>query len=479
MVVASNVDNQRYSMWYTADTPYLPADVAAIQIEYQAKGSQVGTPNSLIYVRKADGNFDHMLNKEWATDDEWYIWQTTDIASYMDGSGVVGFEVCGCPMTGDAYTISSDVLRFRLTLYGSDAYPPAAMFLGAPTSGSAPLTVDFTDLSTNNPTSWSWDFGDSGTSTKRNPSYEYSAAGSYTVSLTAFNATGQDTETMPDFITVSSPLAPVADFSASPTSGTAPLTVDFTDQSTGSPTSWSWDFGDDGTSTAQDPSHIYDEVGSYTVRLTATNAGASAIETKTDYISVGFDDVLGSHWAFDYIVACFEAGIVKGYPDGFYRPDGIVTRDQMAVFVSRAISAPTGPGSLAEFVPPTTPTFPDVTSGNWAHEYIEYGAENNIIVGYADGSYHPTWRVTRGQMAVFLARALADPMGEVGLQSYEPPPTPTFSDVPTNYWSYKHIEYIAGRDVTSGYPGGYYRPAWQLARDQMAVFIARAFNLIP
>ena len=192
-----------------------------------------------------------------------------------------------------------------------------------------------------------------------------------------------------------------------------------------------------------------------------------------------FPDVSPGHWAFSEIEACFNAGIVNGYPDGPYRPDRVVTRDQMAVFVSRAISAPTGPGSLAEFQPPATPTFPDVTSGHWAYDYIEYAAANNIVIGYADGTYHPDWRVTRGQMAVFLARALVDPMGETGLESYEPPLTPTFSDVPTNYWAYNYIEYIAEKEITSGYPGGYYRPAWQLARDQMAVFIARAFNLVP
>ncbi len=86
--------------------------------------------------------------------------------------------------------------------------------------------------------------------------------------------------------------APVADFTGNPTSGAAPLTVDFTDASTNSPTSWSWDFGDDGNSTAQNPSHEYTSAGDYTVSLTATNAGGSDTETKTDYISVS----QGSSW---------------------------------------------------------------------------------------------------------------------------------------------------------------------------------------
>lgn len=80
--------------------------------------------------------------------------------------------------------------------------PPIADFAGAPTAGSAPLTVTFTDLSTNSPTSWLWDFGDAGTSTERNPTHTYTLEGSYTVSLTATNAYGSNTKTKPGYITV-------------------------------------------------------------------------------------------------------------------------------------------------------------------------------------------------------------------------------------------------------------------------------------
>jgi PKD repeat protein len=161
---------------------------------------------------------------------------------------------------------------------------PVAGFNGTPTSGETPLTVNFTDASTNSPTSWSWDFGDGGTSTAQNPSHQYTSAGTYTVSLTATNSCGSDIETKTDYITVTC-TAPTADFSGSPTSGDAPLIVNFTDQSSAA-TSWSWDFGDGGTSTAQNPSHQYTSAGTYTVALTATNSCGSDIETKTDYITV-------------------------------------------------------------------------------------------------------------------------------------------------------------------------------------------------
>ncbi|MEJ2719894.1 MAG: PKD domain-containing protein, partial [bacterium] len=78
---------------------------------------------------------------------------------------------------------------------------------------------------------------------------------------------------------------PVAAFSGDPTAGTAPLEVQFADESTGAAT-WSWSFGDQGTSTAQNPSHTYTSPGTYTVSLTVTNAAGSDTETKTNYITV-------------------------------------------------------------------------------------------------------------------------------------------------------------------------------------------------
>lgn len=169
---------------------------------------------------------------------------------------------------------------------------PAADFSGTPTSGVKPLIVQFTDLSTSSSgpiTSWSWDFGDGvGTSTEQNPSYTYTSAGVYTVTLTVTDSEGSDIEQKINYIAVSEP-PPVADFSGTPTSGVKPLTVQFTDSSissAGGITAWAWDFGDTGTSTEQNPSHIYSNAGTYTVSLTVTDSVGSDTETKTNYIIV-------------------------------------------------------------------------------------------------------------------------------------------------------------------------------------------------
>ncbi len=343
---------------------------------------------------------------------------------------------------------------------GGGPVAPVAAFTGSPTSGDMPLNVGFTDQSSGSPTGWSWTFGDGGSSSAQNPSHTYTAAGSYTVSLTASNAAGSNGETKTAYITVTDPgagltyatlpystgfesgsldaswltasnnegriqvatinsphsgsyqllmddtvngsaystntadlhldlsgegqvdvdfwwkefgdethsqdgvyfsdngggsfvkvqdlnggsysnqtwqnftldldalagnnglslsstfvvrfqqydnyamttdgfafddisvsggaagVAPTAAFAGSPTSGTAPLAVTFTDASTDAPTSWSWNFGDGGTSSAQNPSHTYTSAGVYTVTLTASNAFGSDAETKTDYVTV-------------------------------------------------------------------------------------------------------------------------------------------------------------------------------------------------
>jgi len=80
--------------------------------------------------------------------------------------------------------------------------PPVADFSASPASGAVPLIVSFTDLSANGPTSWVWDFGDGWAGAGQNPTHTYENPGIYTVSLTATNAAGYDTETKNDYITV-------------------------------------------------------------------------------------------------------------------------------------------------------------------------------------------------------------------------------------------------------------------------------------
>jgi PKD repeat protein len=165
---------------------------------------------------------------------------------------------------------------------------PIADFIGTPTSGNKPLTVQFTDLSTGDITSWSWTFGDGGTSTEKNPSYTFLNKGTYSVILGVDGPSGSHAKLRPLYITVNDPTSnpPVANFTATPTSGTKPLAVQFTDMSTGDITSRYWDFGDGGSSTSVNPGHTYSNAGLYSVSLTVNGPGGSNSKAVTNYINV-------------------------------------------------------------------------------------------------------------------------------------------------------------------------------------------------
>jgi len=148
---------------------------------------------------------------------------------------------------------------------------PTACFTADPTSGDAPLTVTFADCS-EDADSWLWDFGDGITSIEQNPTHTYSIASNdaYTVCLTVENECGTD-QVCAEITVIKPGAPPEAAFSADPTSGYAPLTVIFTDESTGNPTGWSWNFGDGETSSDQNPVHTYNDPGTYTVTLSVVN----------------------------------------------------------------------------------------------------------------------------------------------------------------------------------------------------------------
>ncbi len=166
--------------------------------------------------------------------------------------------------------------------------PPVPSFDAVPESGNAPLSVTFTDTSSGTVTTRLWDFGD-GTTVWANATAEvthtYPLPGTYTVSLTAGNEGGQAIVEMPDLITVnpSGPL-PDAKFRQSPGMGYAPLTVAFTDLSTGSPLKWEWDFGDGSGSALQNPSHTFTDAGRFTVTLTVYNSGGSDSYSTTVWV---------------------------------------------------------------------------------------------------------------------------------------------------------------------------------------------------
>ena len=182
-----------------------------------------------------------------------------------------------------------------------------ADFTFSPTTGRAPLVVTFTNTS-RNATSYAWDFGNGQTSTLQNPQTTYSAAGVFTVVLTATGANG--TNRITKTVNVDAPIGPVADFTFSPIGGRAPVIISFTNTSQNA-TSYAWDFGNGQTSTLQNPTASYTVGGTFTVSLTATGQGQTNRITKTvtiqsPYTKVGITQLVilnypatkpdGSNW---------------------------------------------------------------------------------------------------------------------------------------------------------------------------------------
>jgi PKD repeat protein len=179
--------------------------------------------------------------------------------------------------TSNNYGGMGGSLSGSMDLGQSSQILPVANFSSNISSGYAPLSVQFTDLS-KNATRWNWDFGDGDTSTSQNPVNTYYVAGSYTVTLTASNENG----TISTFstITIQQPTLPIANFISNVSSGYVPLTVQFTDQSQNA-NGWSWDFGDGNTSTTQNPAHTYSALGIYNVNLVVTNVNGTNSKSGT------------------------------------------------------------------------------------------------------------------------------------------------------------------------------------------------------
>ena len=159
-------------------------------------------------------------------------------------------------------------------------------FTASPASGTAPLMVSFNDTSTGPVFYWHWDFGDGTNETGQNVTHIYPYAGNYTVQLYVLNEALDNTITKTDFIRVSPGQIPVANFTATPTTGPAPLNVTFTDTSDASPTQWLWDFGDGTNATMQNATHMYNVSGAYNVTLRVWNDLGSDTMEKPGYVLV-------------------------------------------------------------------------------------------------------------------------------------------------------------------------------------------------
>ncbi|MFA5415758.1 MAG: DUF3344 domain-containing protein, partial [Methanoregula sp.] len=289
---------------------------------------------------------------------------------YYDVTGALQDGTNELAVTSDGYmNLAAAILELTY-----EAPPAGVSFSANLTSGESTLTVQFTDLSYG-ATSWQWDFNNDGTidSTEKNPVHTYTNAGTYTVNLTATNAYGSTSMVKTGYITVTGGsggnTGPVVSFSADITSGTFPLTVRFTDGSTGDVTAWAWDFQNDGVvdSTVQNPAYNYTNAGTYSVNLTATNAEGTNSTVKSGYITVSIVS------AASLPLTTEQTGTVSGdLYVGSFQPVPFGNQPQTGV-TSRDFDQPF--------------TIPAFTNIQWAKVYV------NVYSGTGSGDW-PTWTTT-------------------------------------------------------------------------------------
>ncbi len=273
---------------------------------------------------------------------------------------------------------------------GTVLNPPVAAFSGTPTSGDYPLSVQFTDQSTNTPTSWSWTFGDGGTSTAQNPSHVYATAGDFTVLMTATNSYGNDTVTKVDYITATTP----------PVGGT----MHVADIVVSSRSQGRWVYGT-GIVTVVDDGGAPVSGATVYVSYTGPTSGSLSGLTGTDG-TVSFSAARGSSsgWCFE-VTNVFHASLT--YDAG----SNVVTKACESGYVFSAdngrLVTTLGQNSPNPFNPLTVISFSMATEGN-AHLAI-YDVRGQLVKELAAGSFGPgvhsfTWNATDNPSGVYFYR---------------------------------------------------------------------------
>lgn len=156
--------------------------------------------------------------------------------------------------------------------------PPVAAFSANPPEGSAPHSVSFDATTSTDPddsiVSYSWDFGDTGTGTGITTSHTYAAPGNYTATLTVTDSFGASDQTTVPIVVTQANLPPTANFTATPTTGTAPLLVSFDATSSTDDfgiATYAWDFGDGNMGSGVTTNHSYINPGTFDAILTVTD----------------------------------------------------------------------------------------------------------------------------------------------------------------------------------------------------------------
>ncbi len=199
------------------------------------------------------------------------------------------------------------------------------------------------------------------------------------------------------------------------------------------------------------------EAGVYYIRLMTDAAYQNqqyGVTFRRAPLAAGFTDI-DEHWARESIRELVDKGIVKGYDDYRFDPNGTLTRAEAATFIARAYSLK--PSGAAR-------TFPDVTRDHWAMETVASAAARGIIQGYPDGTFRPNDPVTRAEMTVMAALASG--------QSGKSATGTSFTDVSPDHWAASYIYAFVDGGQLQGFKDGTFRPNGRATRAEFATLLA-------
>lgn len=283
-----------------------------------------------------------------------YLWDfgdgstaATQTASHI--YTIAGTYTARLTLTDSAGTTNTATVAVTATAASTPVTPPTAVISSAAATGPAPLTVSFdgsasTAAAKATLTSYNWSFGDGGSATGTSASHAYTSAGTFTATLTVTDSNGQ-TATIGTPVIVTAPVetnkAPQAVISATPTSGSAPLTVSFdgggSTDSDGSISSYVWNFGDGSSATGKTVSHTYTTEAAFTATLQVTDdkggKGAASVtitakakESTTEVKMETGEVMVGSDWVRVPLTTSFTSPIVIAGPPSFSNSEPCVVR---------------------------------------------------------------------------------------------------------------------------------------------------------
>lgn len=190
---------------------------------------------------------------------------------------------------------------------------------------------------------------------------------------------------------------------------------------------------------------------SLSLMITLTVSPASAA-TKTD-----FTDVPKFNQFHDEIQYLVGEKVISGYKNGQFKPKENLTRGEATMMIGRMLKLDSAQ---------RTTKFKDVPKSYAGSGYIASATKDGIISGYSDGTFRPNQDVTRGDMALIIAKAF-----KLRYQAHY-----SFTDINYQMKAYDSIRYLAGASITTGYADGSFKPYGKVTREQFSAFLARGMS---